>query len=43
MKQSRLALAAIVVFGLLQVPEAVGQTAKKEKDGKWESADGSPT
>lgn len=43
MKQSRLALAAIVVFGLLQVPAAVGQTAKKEKDGKWESADGSPT
>ena len=43
MTHSRLALASIVVFGLLQVPAAVGPTEKKEKDGKWETADGSPT
>ena len=43
MTHSRLALASLVVFGLLQVPAAVGQTEKKEKDGKWETADGSPT
>jgi len=37
------ALALVAALGLLSSLQAVGQTEKKEKDGKWETADGSPT
>jgi len=36
-------LFAIVALGLLLALQATAQTAKKEKDGKWETADGTPT
>jgi methanol metabolism-related c-type cytochrome len=42
-KQAGLALAFVAAFGLLSSLHAVAETAKKEKDGKWESADGNPT
>jgi methanol metabolism-related c-type cytochrome len=42
-KQAGFALAFVAVLGLLSSLQAAGQTAKKEKDGKWETADGSPT
>jgi methanol metabolism-related c-type cytochrome len=42
-KQAGFALAFVAVVGLLSSLQAAGQTAKKEKDGKWETADGSPT
>ena len=31
------------MLGLLLALEAAGQAAKTEKDGKWETADGTPT
>ena len=43
MKRAGFALAFVAALGLLSSLQAVGQTAKKEKDGKWETADGSPT
>jgi methanol metabolism-related c-type cytochrome len=36
-------LACLGTLGLLVTLHAVAQTAKTEKDGKWETADGSPT
>jgi methanol metabolism-related c-type cytochrome len=36
------ALALVAVLGL-SGPHAAGEPAKKEKDGKWETADGEPT
>jgi methanol metabolism-related c-type cytochrome len=36
-------LLVAVALGLLLALQAAAQTAKKEKDGKWETADGSPT
>ena len=36
-------LFAVVALGLLLALEAAAQTAKKEKNGKWETADGNPT
>ena len=36
-------LAFVAALGLLSSFQAAGQTAKKEKDGKWETADGNPT
>jgi methanol metabolism-related c-type cytochrome len=38
-----LALAFGAAFGLLSGLEAAGSAAKTEKDGKWETADGTPT
>ena len=44
MKRAGIALAFVAIaLGLLSSLHAVGETAKKEKDGKWETADGSPT
>jgi len=37
------ALAFGIALGLLPTLEVAGQAAKKEKDGKWETADGTPT
>jgi methanol metabolism-related c-type cytochrome len=36
-------VAIVAALGLLSSLQAVGETAKKEKDGKWETADGHPT
>ena len=36
-------MAFVAALGLLPDLQAAGQTAKKEKDGKWETADGNPT
>ena len=43
MKRARIALAFVAAVALLSSLQAVGQTEKKEKDGKWETADGNPT
>jgi methanol metabolism-related c-type cytochrome len=46
MKRLRIALVALVLvsaLGLLSSLSVVAETAKKEKDGKWETADGTPT
>lgn len=43
MKRAGVALALVAAFGLLSRLEAVGPAAKIEKDGKWETSDGSPT
>ena len=43
MKRAGIALAFVAALGILSSLHAVGETAKKEKDGKWETADGSPT
>lgn len=43
MKRAGLALAFVAAFGLLSSLHGVAETAKKEKDGKWETADGNPT
>jgi methanol metabolism-related c-type cytochrome len=37
------AVAVVAALGLLPSLQAAGQSAKKEKDGKWETADGNPT
>ena len=36
-------MAFVAALGLLSSFQTAGQTAKKEKDGKWETADGTPT
>ena len=36
-------MAIIAALGFLSNLQAAGETAKKEKDGKWETADGHPT
>ena len=36
-------MAFVAALGLLPGLQAAGQSAKKEKDGKWETADGNPT
>jgi len=33
----------VALLAALQVSQTAGQTDKKEKDGKWETADGTPT
>lgn len=47
MKRTEPVLLAVVALGLLLALPAAAQTsdktAKKEKDGKWETADGTPT
>ena len=43
MKQVGFAVAFVAALGLLPSFQAAGQSAKKEKDGKWETADGNPT
>ena len=43
MKGSGFALACVAVVGLLSSLPSAGQTDKKETDGKWEMADGTPT
>ena len=43
MTRASLALAFAIVLGLLPTLEAAGQAAKNEKDGKWETADRTPT
>jgi len=42
-KRAGFALASVAAIGLLSNLPAGGQAAKKEKDGKWETADGTPT
>src|SRR4051812_29181195 len=42
-KRAGFALACVAALGLLSGHHAAGQAAKKEKDGKWETADGTPT
>jgi methanol metabolism-related c-type cytochrome len=42
-KRAGFALAFVAALGLLSSLQAAGETAKKEKDGKWETADGRPT
>jgi methanol metabolism-related c-type cytochrome len=42
-RQVAIVLAAVAVFALSSSFHAAGEAAKKEKDGKWETADGSPT
>jgi methanol metabolism-related c-type cytochrome len=42
-KRVRYALAFVAAFGMISSLEAAEQTAKKGKDGKWETADGNPT
>ena len=36
-------MAIVAALGFLSNLQAAGETAKKEKDGKWETADGHPT
>ena len=43
MKRVGLPLAIVAALALLSNLQAAGETAKKEKDGKWETADGHPT
>ena len=43
MKRAVFALACAAVLVLVSGPPSAGQQAKKEKDGKWETADGTPT
>jgi methanol metabolism-related c-type cytochrome len=42
-KRAGFALAFVAALGLLSSLQAAAQTANKEKDGKWETADGTPT
>lgn len=42
-KRLGFAVAFVAALGLLPGLQAAGQSAKKEKDGKWETADGNPT
>jgi methanol metabolism-related c-type cytochrome len=42
-KRAGLALAFVAALGLLSSLQVAAQTAKKEKDGKWETADGTAT
>ena len=43
MKRLGFVVAIVAALGLLPSLQAAGQSAKKEKDGKWETADGNPT
>ena len=43
MKRTGIALAFVAIFGFLSSLHGAEDTAKKEKDGKWETADGNPT
>jgi len=43
MKRVRIALVLVSALGFLSSLSVVAETAKKEKDGKWETADGTPT
>ena len=43
MKSLPFALVIIALFTVAQVSQTAGQGDKKEKDGKWETADGTPT
>ena len=43
MKSISFALVFIALFTVVQVSQTAGQGDKKEKDGKWETADGTPT
>ena len=43
MKRVVLPLAIVAALALLSNLQAAGEAAKKEKDGKWETADGHPT
>ena len=43
MKRASIGLAFVAALGLLSNLHAVGEAVKKEKDGKWEAADGNPT
>ena len=43
MRRADFALAFVAALGLVLTLQAAAQTAKKEKDGKWETADGTPT
>jgi methanol metabolism-related c-type cytochrome len=43
MRRVRIALVLVSALGLLSSLSVVAETAKKEKDGKWETADGTPT
>jgi methanol metabolism-related c-type cytochrome len=38
-----LALIFVALLAVFKVSQTVGQTDKKERDGKWETADGTPT
>jgi methanol metabolism-related c-type cytochrome len=42
-KRLGFAVAFVAALGLLPSLQAAGQSAKKEKDGKWETAEGNPT
>jgi len=42
-RRADFALAFVAALGLVLTLQAAAQTAKKEKDGKWETADGTPT
>jgi methanol metabolism-related c-type cytochrome len=43
MKRAGIAVALVAALGLVPSLFAVGETVKKEKDGKWQTADGFPT
>lgn len=43
MKRLGFVVAFVAALGLLPSLQAAGQSAKNEKDGKWETADGNPT
>jgi len=43
MKRVRIALVLVSALGLLSSLSVVAETAKKEKDGKWQTGDGTPT
>jgi methanol metabolism-related c-type cytochrome len=42
-KSIRFALIFVALLAVLEVSQTAGQTDKREKDGKWETADGTPT
>jgi len=42
-KRVGFSVAIVAALGFLSNLQAAGETAKKEKDGKWETADGRPT
>jgi methanol metabolism-related c-type cytochrome len=43
MKRAIIGLAVVAALGLLSNLHAAGEASKTEKDGKWETANGSPT
>ena len=42
-KSIRLALIFVALLAVFKVSQTAGQTDKREKEGKWETADGTPT